>query len=91
MFSAGMDGAFSFRMRAFVLAGLATTRTCFQAKQFLQILCVRKFGEELENFSSWRSYTGEVYTGLPSTTSAGQAASAFCIWFDNIHKMFRVN
>ena len=28
MFFAGMEGAFSFRIRAFVLAGLATTTTC---------------------------------------------------------------
>ena len=28
MFSAGMEGAFSFKMSAFVLAGLATTSTC---------------------------------------------------------------
>ena len=28
MFFAGMEGAFSFRIRALVLAGLATTTTC---------------------------------------------------------------
>ena len=28
MFSAGMEGAFSFRISAFVLAGFATTSTC---------------------------------------------------------------
>ena len=28
MFSAGMEGAFSFRISAFVFAGLATTSTC---------------------------------------------------------------
>lgn len=28
MFSGGIDGAFSFRISAFVLAGLATTSTC---------------------------------------------------------------
>lgn len=31
MFSAGMEGAFSFRIRALVLAGLATTRICVGA------------------------------------------------------------
>ena len=31
--SAGMEGAFSFRMSALVLAGLATTRTCAKAQQ----------------------------------------------------------
>ena len=41
MFFEGMDGAFSLRIRAFVLAGFATTTTCRQGQQraLSRLLC----------------------------------------------------
>ena len=44
MSSAGMDGAFSFRMSAFVLAGLATTSTCANPRQHITDAAVQCLG-----------------------------------------------
>ena len=63
MFSAGILGAFSFRMRALVLAGLATTSTCKKQKgldfweclninHFLD-LCMRWLESDLAPHECW--------------------------------------
>lgn len=42
MFSAGMEGAFSFRMSALVLAGFATTSTCTDEYQTSELFGIAR-------------------------------------------------